>query len=82
MVATLTHRYAYIKVLICLRKLGRYEVDDTSSELSYVGESTIRELFEKYFVTNFSNEFYREYVNVPSGNKLKEVTGVVNSEFS
>jgi hypothetical protein len=63
------------KVLICLRKLGRYEVDDTSSELSYVGESTIRELFEK-FVTNFSKEFYTAYVNVPSGDKLKQVMEV------
>ena len=26
------------KVLICLRKLGRYEVDDTSSELSHIGK--------------------------------------------
>ena len=63
------------KILICLRKLGRYEVDDTSAELSYVGESTCHALFEK-FVTNFSKAFLTEYVNVPTGEKLLSIMEV------
>lgn len=60
------------KILVCLRKLGRCEAYDTSTELCYVAESTCAHLF-KMFVRNFCKHFYEEYVNVPEGDELLEI---------
>lgn len=55
-----------IKLLCCLRLLGRGECADTIAELSEVGESTVNHLIHTFF-KNFLKTFREEYIFLATG---------------
>jgi len=55
-----------IKLLACLRILGRDSTADDISELAGVGESTAL-FFFKLFIKNFSNKLFGKYIIKPEG---------------
>jgi hypothetical protein len=62
----------FIKVLICLRILGRGECLDSISEFCEVSEAHIRFIFQQ-FIFNFRKNFEAEFIKIPEGEYLKEV---------
>jgi Plant transposon protein len=64
-----------MKVLLCLRILGRNSCADDASELSGVAESSCLAFF-KIFVKNFAKYIYPMYVKVPEGDNLARVMEV------
>jgi hypothetical protein len=64
-----------LRVLGVLRILGRGAVFDDIAELSGMSESSALRSF-KMFCMNFSRTYYHEYVQVPSGERLKSVLTV------
>ena len=52
-----------IKVLICLRVLGRDECMDSVAEFSEVAENTCNKIFHR-FIKNFSEKFQKEYMKI------------------
>jgi hypothetical protein len=61
-----------LRVLVALRILGRDSTGDECEELSFIGETTARDIFVK-FVTNYTFSFYSYYVRLPTGNMLNDV---------
>jgi hypothetical protein len=55
-----------IKLLCCLRLLGRGECADTIAELSEIGESTVNHLIHTFF-KNFVRVFRSEYIYLATG---------------
>ena len=55
----------FLKILCCLRVLGRGEVFDSCAESTNMGEDTIRLFFHR-FCKDFAAGFYDEYVRVPT----------------
>jgi hypothetical protein len=66
-----------IKVLICLRILGRGDCCDSISEFCEVSEAHVRLIFLQ-FVRNFRKHFQSEFIKIPQGEELTEVM----SEYS
>jgi hypothetical protein len=64
-----------MKLLACLRVLGRGAVFDDIEELSGMSKSTAHRSF-KAFIRNFSHHFYAEYVYAPEGEALQQVMDV------
>jgi hypothetical protein len=64
-----------LKVLACLRVLGRGAVFDDIEELSCMSKSTAHRSF-KSFIRNFSHRFYHEYVYTPEGVDLERTMDV------
>ena len=52
-----------IKILICLRALGRDECMDSVAEFSDVAENTCNKIFHQ-FVKNFSLKFKNEFIKI------------------
>lgn len=61
-----------IKLMLCLRVLGRDNLFDDISEMSDMGESTALSVFTK-FVLSFSFLFQEEFIKIPEGDDLKNV---------
>ena len=61
-----------IKVLICLRILGRGDCCDSISELSFVSESHVNRIFMQ-FVCNFRKHFEKELIQIPQEEELKQI---------
>ena len=55
-----------IKLMLCLRVLGRDNLFDDISEMSDMGESTALTVFTK-FVLSFSFLFQEEFIKIPEG---------------
>ena len=64
-----------IKILGCLRILGRDSCADDIFELSGIKESTMNNIF-KVFCKNFVERIYPLYVKLPDKNKLKKIMEV------
>lgn len=65
----LAHIPIEIKIMVCLRILGRNCVCDDIYELSGVKESTSQYIFKK-FVEGFTKHLFPLYVKFPEGEKL------------
>lgn len=61
-----------IKVLICLRMLGRGDCADAVSEISEVSESHCRNIF-LLFITNFRNKLEKDIIYAPQGDELRSI---------
>ena len=61
-----------IKVMICLRILGRGDCCDSISEFCGVSETHIRTIF-LLFVKNFRNHLEKELIYAPHGQELEEI---------
>ena len=63
-----------IKILMCLRILGRNAICDDIKEFNgdCIGESTINDIFKK-FVTNFAKRIYPKIVKLPTDEKLQSI---------
>lgn len=61
-----------IKLMCCLRILGRDNCCDDIGEMSDMGESTALSVFTK-FVLGFSIKFGKEFISIPEGENLKKV---------
>ncbi len=59
-----------LKLMVCLRILGRDVCADDITEITGIGESTINYIFHD-FIRNFNRRCYKEFVNFPSGEDLK-----------
>ena len=68
------HLSVELKVLACLRILGRGSCADEIKELSgeSIGESTVHNIF-KQFVKGIAEHLFPIYVNMPEGKYLEEV---------
>ena len=55
-----------IRLMLCLRVLGRDNLFDDISEMSDMGESTALNVFTK-FVLSFSFLFKEEFIKIPEG---------------
>lgn len=64
-----------IKLLCCLRVLGRDNCFDDISEMSDIGESTALSVFTK-FVLSFSMNFQDEFITTPEGENLQKVMDI------
>jgi len=64
----------YIKVMICLRILGRGECQDSISEFCGVSETHCDTIF-KQFICNFRFHFQKELIKLPEGEELEQVMG-------
>jgi Plant transposon protein len=64
-----------IKLMACLRILGRDNCFDDISEFSDMGESTALHVFKK-FVYSFSINFEKEFITIPEGEDLKKVMDI------
>ena len=66
-----------IKILMCLRILGRNSIADDIKEFNgdCIGESTINSIFKK-FVTNFAKRIYPTIVKLPTDQKLQSIMRV------
>ena len=64
-----------IKLLGCLRILGRDSCADDINELSGIPGSSMNHLFKK-FCTNFVQRIYPQFVKLPDKNKLKKIMEV------
>ena len=61
-----------IKLMLCLRVLGRDNIFDDIGEMSDMGESTALSVFTK-FVLSFRINFQDEFIRIPEGEDLKKV---------
>ena len=61
-----------IKLMLCLRVLGRDNLFDDISEMSDMGESTALNVFTK-FVVSFSFLFQEEFIKIPEADDLMKV---------
>lgn len=59
-----------LKLLACLRMLGRGECADTVAELSEIPASTLNVIFKK-FIKNFSLALVPSVIKMPEGDDLK-----------
>jgi hypothetical protein len=64
-----------IKLMCCLRILGRDNCLDDISEFSDMGESTALNVLTK-FVLSFSINFGKEFISIPEGDNLKKVMDI------
>ena len=62
-----------IRLMICLRILGRGEYFDTVSELCRASKSAV-ELIFKLFVVNFSESFFDTYIRQPTDERVIKET--------
>jgi len=61
-----------IKLLICLRILGRGATNDDMSEPSYVSESYCGVIFRQ-FIVNFSRLFKEQFIKQPTTSELRSI---------
>ena len=61
-----------IKLMLCLRVLGRDDLFDDISKMSDMGESTALTVFTE-FVLSFSFLFQEEFIKVPEGDDLQNL---------
>ena len=61
-----------IKVMICLRILGRGAYNEDVGEMGVCFRSSVHAIFRK-FLLNFTPAFYSLYVREPTGEKLKKI---------
>jgi len=64
-----------MKVLICLRILGRGTYQDDVAEMTGTFKSTIQYIFGQ-FIRNFTPAFYAKFVIQPTGDKRKKIMSV------
>lgn len=62
-----------IKLLVCLRILGRGSVADDIVEYTGLGETTVYNIF-KTFLTTFTEKCYHSFVYFPTGEKRLDRT--------